>query len=186
MSDIRGNEGKSRSSRRTTSVTRESRCCTGRAARGPRSPLRRAAEALDHCRHLHARPDRRGRGRLRDADRERGLAERSTDPREGRGPRRAREVLHVNDLGVLQSKGLCPPVPVPLLVGPRERYDDAVAARLDRFEREVLCAQLPPLSDSPLENLTGLIGAMSGRWPEPPPRAKQPTPSTPLHLGVNE
>jgi hypothetical protein len=149
-------------------------------------PLRRTAEAFDHRRHVHARARRRAGGRLRDADRERGLAERSTDPREGRRPRRAREVLHVNDLGVLQSKGLCPPVPVPLLVGPRERYDDAVAARLDRFEREVSCAQLPPLSDSPLENLTGLIGAMSGRWPEQLARAKQSAPSTPLHFGVNE
>ena len=72
---------------------------------------------------------------------------------------------------------------VPLLVGPRERHHDAVTVRIDRVEAVVTIAERPPLRDSDLENLTGLLRAVSGeRTPESP----QPAPAPPLQLGMDQ
>src|SRR5262249_57945308 len=92
----------------------------------------------------------------------RGSAERGPDARQRDCRARIREVLHVDDLALFQAKGLRPPMPAPLLVAPRERHDHAVAMRVDRVEAVVAIAERTPLRDSDLENLTGLVRAVSG------------------------
>jgi hypothetical protein len=71
----------------------------------------------------------------------------------------------------------------PLSIGPGERDHDPVAPRLKGIEAVVASAEQPLLRYPFVENLTGLVGAMSGRRPEKPP---QSPPSAPLHLGVDQ
>jgi|SRR5207248_8906413 len=112
-----------------------------------------------------------------------GLPESGLEPHQGEGRPRAREVLHVDDLAVPQSKGLRPVVALTVLVGPGERDNDMVTVRPDRIEAVVPIPELPSRRYPFLENPTGLIGAVSGRrLPEP----RQPAASAPLHVGVDQ
>jgi hypothetical protein len=58
-----------------------------------------------------------------------------------------------------------------------------LATPSDRVEAVVTIAERPPLRDSDLENLTGLVRAVSG---ERTPKSPQPASSAPLHLGVDQ
>jgi hypothetical protein len=74
-------------------------------------------------------------------------------------------------------------VALSLLVRPGERDDHAVAPRLDGIEVGVPITGLPSRDEPFPENRTGLVGAVSGRRrPEP----RQPAPSAPLHVGVDQ
>jgi hypothetical protein len=71
----------------------------------------------------------------------------------------------------------------PLSVGPGERDHDPVSPRLKGIEAVVASTEQLLRRDPLVENLTGLVGAMSGRRPEKPP---QSAPSAPLHLAVDQ
>jgi hypothetical protein len=112
-----------------------------------------------------------------------GLAESRSEPHQGERRPRVSEVLHGDDLVVLQSKGLSPSVASSFLVGPGIRHNNTVTARLHRIEAVVPITDLPSRRDPLLENRTGLVGALSGRRsPEP----RQPAPPAPFHLGVDQ
>src|SRR5215467_6691552 len=78
---------------------------------------------------------------------------------------------------------MCVGVPSPVLVGPGELDDDTIAPRPDRIERVVAITKLPFGFDSAVEDLTGLVGTVSGRRP---PESRQPAPSAPLHVGMDQ
>jgi hypothetical protein len=111
------------------------------------------------------------------------LCEGSPQAHHGGGRPRVGVVLHVDDLAVPQSEGLRPGVPLPVRARPGERDYDPVATRLDGVETVGAVADFPPFRYPPSENLTGLVGAASGGWPQ---RLPQPAAAPPLHVRVNQ
>ena len=96
-----------------------------------------------------------------------------------------REVLHVDDLAVTDTKALSPSVAFAVGVRPGEEHGYAIAAGVDVVESEVAVARMLSPSHRRLENLTGLSRAASGRtWlPETPVRTAPPAP---LHVRMHE
>ena len=79
---------------------------------------------------------------------------------------------------------MCPVVAHIVAVGPGEGNHCPAAACLNRVDvRVVISSRLTPVHRK-LENLTGLFGAVSGRWGSPKPRERAS--SAPFHVWMDQ
>ena len=88
-------------------------------------------------------------------------------------------ILHVRDAAVLDRQDLRPLMRVAVPVGPRERDRDTVVDLLDRVDLIAIVPVLHSPVERGLENLTGLVGPVSGR--DGPPESPPPPSAAPLH-----
>lgn len=100
------------------------------------------------------------------------------------GGRGVRMILDVGDTAVLHRQNLRPPMRVAVAVGPRERDRDAVVDLLDRVDPQPAVTTFDTPAERGPEDLTGLVGPVSGR--DGSPETPAPASPAPLHLGPHE